>query len=104
MMNGRVCPIENSDIDGNEVAARGAGVLLTSTSDIAARITRDLVQLRVLLDHAGSEEEADFVGEIAGEFKEFAQHLVALKKKRAEPRSRALKCLTAALQPPGLSE
>lgn len=87
----------------NGAAARNAGTLLASASDIAARVTRDLSELRVILDRADSEEEADFVGEIAGEFEEFAQHLGGLKEKRAEP-SRALKCLTAAPQSPGLSE
>jgi ABC-type transporter Mla subunit MlaD len=88
----------------NSAAARDAGALLATASDFAARVTRDLSELRRILDRAGSEEEADFVGEIAGEFEEFAQHLAALNEKRAEQRSRALKCLTAAPQSPGLSE
>ncbi|KAF2991135.1 hypothetical protein OGR47_02800 [Methylocystis sp. MJC1] len=88
----------------NGTIAPDAGDLLASASDIAVRVTRDLSDLRSILDRADAEEEADFVGEIAGEFEEFVQHLEGLNEKRAELRSRALKCLTAAPQSPGLSE
>lgn len=88
----------------NSAAARDAGALLAAASDFAARVTCDLSELRRVLDRAGSEEEADFVGEIADEFEDFTQHLVALNEKRAELQSRALKCLTAAPQTPGFSE
>lgn len=91
-----------ADVSGT--IAPDAGDLLTSASDIAARVTRDLSELRSTLDRVGSEEEADFVGEIAGEFEDFTQHLAALNEKRAELQSRALKCLTAAPQTPGFSE
>ena len=59
-------------------------------------------------DMAGDEdagfEDADFVGEIACEFEELAQHLSALNEKRAELRLRALNGLTAAPQSPRFSE
>ncbi|WP_281931507.1 hypothetical protein [Methylocystis iwaonis] len=77
--------------------------MFTSASDLARRVTRDLSELRRILDCAGL-EEADFVGEIAGEFEEFAQHLAGLNEKRAGLPSRALQSLSAALPTPKSSE
>ncbi|WP_330084339.1 hypothetical protein [Methylocystis iwaonis] len=88
----------------NSAAACDAGALLATASDFTARVTRDLFELRRILDRADSEEEADFVGEIAGEFEDFTQHLAALNVKRAELQSRALASLNAAPQSPRLSE
>lgn len=105
MTDDRTCPIESGDIGGlNGLAARDGCALLASASDIAARVTCDLIELRVVLDHVGSEEEAGFVGEIAGEFEEFAQHLAGLKEKRAGLPSRALQILSVAPQTPRFCE
>lgn len=84
--------------------APDAGALLASASDIAVRVTRELLELRRILDRVGSEEESDFVDEIAGEFEEFEQHLVDLKEKRAEWQSRALGSLSTVVSTPRFSE
>lgn len=88
----------------NGAATSDVGALLALAFDIAARVTRDLSELRRTLDRIGSEEEADFVGEIAGEFEEFEQHLAGLKEKRAEWQSRALGSLSTVVSTPGFSE
>lgn len=88
----------------NGAPARDADTALATASDITRRVTRDLSELRSILDRAGSEEEADFVGEIAGELEEFELHLARLKEKRAEWQSRTPTSLSTVTSTPRFSE